>query len=390
VKGLEGLEPLLRGFASPEEGLQEEFIETVGVEFARDVTRRFSEQHLIHLGPSAAGLRDAVEAWMASSVGFAASWDPVVGIVGEIVMGAEPLPPHAAAARIGLWLGTSGVPGSWELAVDPPARLRWEHWVLPTAKAVRLDSDGHQAQVTAFANGGREEVVFSSHEGRWVAERAVACPQVPFDRSSISLMFRSAIQAPEWEFLWEDAVSDEEADEVVAGYREAASLLRAHAPEYLVWVDRIMRYVIPLIGAPGRINSGSNRGAPASSHISTNATPAGLAEMLVHESSHQYYYLLTRLGSADDGSDLTEYYSPVKQRGRPIAYILLAYHAFANVLLMTRRFLEAGVVDEHGYLERNEEDLPAVLATLEAGLRQTTALTPIGRALWEPLADRIR
>ncbi len=107
--------------------------------------------------------------------------------------------------------------------------------------------------------------------------------------------------------------------------------------------------------------------------------------MLIHEVTHQYYYLLTRVGQVEDGTDSNLYFSPAKQCGRPIYFILIAYHAFANVLLFSRRCLAAGYDDPRGYLERNLAELSGWLETFESHLNQTNALTDIGTALWMPL-----
>jgi HEXXH motif-containing protein len=123
--------------------------------------------------------------------------------------------------------------------------------------------------------------------------------------------------------------------------------------------------------------------------MSVGSNPLALAEMLIHEATHQYYHLLTRVAPVHDGSDDNLYYSPVKRRGRPLPFILLAYHAFGNVLLFTRACIQAGVPDPQQYLRKNEAELVPQLQQLEEGLRQTRALTPAGLALWRGLADRI-
>ena len=110
--------------------------------------------------------------------------------------------------------------------------------------------------------------------------------------------------------------------------------------------------------------------------------------MLVHESSHQYFYVLQHFGSIADGSDTELYYSPVKRTGRPVTAILLAYHAFANVLLYYRECLERNL-DDDGYCAKNEKQAVIELAQLECALQATPSLTPLGQALWEPLSQRI-
>ena len=61
--------------------------------------------------------------------------------------------------------------------------------------------------------------------------------------------------------------------------------------------------------------------------------PMDIAEVLVHECAHQYFYLLAYVGPYDDGSDERLYWSPPLRRNRPLSRILMAYHALANVRL---------------------------------------------------------
>jgi hypothetical protein len=52
---------------------------------------------------------------------------------------------------------------------------------------------------------------------------------------------------------------------------------------------------------------------------------------------------------------------------------VLAYHAFANVFLFSRKCLEAGYPDTDGHLARNTIDLPPQLNQLEEALHETAA-----------------
>ena len=113
-------------------------------------------------------------------------------------------------------------------------------------------------------------------------------------------------------------------------HQEGMALLRRYAPEYADWVLRVIRVIVPLKSNNGRINSGSSRTEPGVIHATVDCGTESYPEMLVHEASHQYYYVVRRVGDVDDGSDPTLYYSPVKETGRPIAMILLTYHAFCQ------------------------------------------------------------
>jgi HEXXH motif-containing protein len=175
----------------------------------------------------------------------------------------------------------------------------------------------------------------------------------------------------------------------VAEFDAALSLIGDYAGTYLPWVGCVLRYLVPLKWKLGLASSSSsdNR-APGVVLFANDHSCFALAEVLVHEASHQYFFVLNRRGTIDDGSDTNLYYSPFREMDRPIFFILMAYHAFANVLLFYREALAHDLSPEHLSRDR-EEELASKLAVLEPVLRGTTALTPLGRALWEPLYERI-
>jgi HEXXH motif-containing protein len=109
--------------------------------------------------------------------------------------------------------------------------------------------------------------------------------------------------------------------------------------------------------------------------------------MLIHEATHQYFHLLARYGALDDGTG-EMYFSPIKGTERPVNMILLAYHAFGNVLLFYRLCRRKRLKDA-GYCRKNELQLLPQLRKLEEALVHTNALTPLGEALWRPLAVRL-
>jgi HEXXH motif-containing protein len=121
---------------------------------------------------------------------------------------------------------------------------------------------------------------------------------------------------------------------------------------------------------------------------STSFDPLSLAEILVHEASHQYFYLLEQLGPVEDGTDTNLYFSPVRNTERPLRAILLAYHAFANMLLFYRAAGSSGAADARVCSSR-EKGIEKQVEGLRQTLRATPALTGYGRAIWEPLEARL-
>ena len=136
--------------------------------------------------------------------------------------------------------------------------------------------------------------------------------------------------------------------------------------------------------APDRLVSGSIQGQLGLLYISNTSDQLAIAEMLIHEASHQYYYLLSRLGAMDDGSDHKLYLNPFINALRPLARIVLGYHAFANVWMFYKTSIDVGF----GQVDRCAHQMDTIMKRLENMqdiVDGNAALTPIGKALVEPL-----
>ena len=120
--------------------------------------------------------------------------------------------------------------------------------------------------------------------------------------------------------------------------------------------------------------------------ISAPASPIAIAELLVHECSHQYFHLAEEFGPIQDPEDKTAYWSPVAKRYRPIGRILCAMHAFANLELFYGQCIERGF-DDHGYARCCCETHRSEIAELRKALATSRGLTPVGQDLWAPLME---
>lgn len=167
---------------------------------------------------------------------------------------------------------------------------------------------------------------------------------------------------------------------------QTLDLLEEHLPHYFDWVTRIIRRVVVLHAGPNVLHSGSPEHQYGTIFISDNTRVLSVAEMLIHESSHQYLELLNKLGPTVDPNHTQLYYSPAKQCDRPLHRILLAYHAFANVMLFYRGVAECGLTDARS--AKFQSLLNDELRQLEQPLRENDAILPLGRALVEPLIAR--
>lgn len=171
---------------------------------------------------------------------------------------------------------------------------------------------------------------------------------------------------------------------------DACSLLDEVSPGYAVWSQYLLSAVVPLDAPQGYQISASHWHRRGEVMMSWRLRPEQLAEILVHEASHQHFFMAGMLSPYDDGSDQSLYYSPVVKTERPLAKILLAYHAFANVILffrLAREHLSGG--GQH-WLDRESKKVLEELDQLEKPLRSSHALTPLGNSLWQPLASQLK
>lgn len=257
-----------------------------------------------------------------------------------------------------------------------PLELAWSSDLGNLYKAIRSgDEDYAMKSATAFAlmAGAAQAVRLSSiGSGR---RRLVLLPrQAALD----SGVFRDVDDAA--------LALDTFSPDLLEVLTQALDLLEAHLPHYFDWVVRIIRRVVVLQSGRNVLHSGSPEHQYGTILISDNFRVLSVAEMLIHEASHQYFELLNKLGPTVDSSHTELYYSPVKQCDRPLHKILLAYHAFANVMLFYRGVAECGLADSR--IAKFQSVLNDELRQLEQPLLKNDAILPIGRALVEPLIAR--
>lgn len=380
------MEEMYSGFSCPAEKLNERFVDLLTTEYAREYVSRFIGKFEGHLSRNGSGATSVLTRWAEGEADFRTVWDPAFGGIRKAVLFDQQEDAARRAASLILRLHQGGCPGDWELTLGTPVRLNWGRWLLPPADRIAVSCRADSAVVRLRHGAAAAEAKFWRSSDRWCADGAEPLPVIGGDGGDrLVLMTRQALEPSNSEEIGH-LVMETGLDSAVTSIQAALSVLAEYAPEYLTWVDRVLRYVIPLRGVNSMIRSGSSYDQPGLVQMTVEAKPVAIAEMLVHESSHQYYQILCRLGAVDDGSDSRLYYSPVKQTGRPISYILLAYHAFSNVLLFYRKCHDA----DTGYCQENEAAVRSQLLQLEPALRDTPSLTPIGRALWEPLSSRIQ
>ena len=323
-------------------------------------------------------------------------WHPSVGCLQQTSAGLG----DDAIQRIvevGLMAALDGVSGNWSFDLLSGTNLWVGRWLIPNVVGgvVEATEDAVDASLK-FGNATSHSIRLekTSNDNEWLAvslpPKTITFPRVSLaSEGSISLV-PGALAAPNLTTLYPGAEFHsldcfEQFSELLVN---AGDLIDQNAPEYLDWVTGVVAYVTPTTAPGGMQGSSSNYRFPGHIVMSDDQRPIGMAEMLVHEASHQRFHIAARLGPVDDGSDSRVHYSSLARKDRPIDRILLAFHAQANIVLFYQTCLQAGL-DDGGYCSNHMHDQFERLEQLHSVLRQTDALTPVGLALWRPLVERV-
>lgn len=390
---LDGLEVAYTGFSCPFEPFDESFAQLISGEYARSVLDLFVKQFSGALTQTGGGLDALFSRLLVADLPLELTWSSALGNL----YGATRLqdPEHACreAATFALMAGTQGISNEWKLGLSKPAVFFWGDWVLPECDELRVASDNAGARIELALGSERTQITFTRHaEGSgWECDtpgRTVRLPTFGSGTRQLVLLPRSAALSAGFFGDDEDAANalEDFSPEVMETLTRALELLKRHVPPYFEWVMRIIKRVTILHSEQNLLRSGSHQNQHGTIHISNNLRVLFVAEMLVHEASHQYLELLRKLGPTVDPTHDKLYYSPVKRCDRPLHKILLAYHAFANVMLFYRGVTERGLTDE--LFENQRNVLTDELRQLEQPLIGVDAITPIGRALVDPLIER--
>ena len=108
--------------------------------------------------------------------------------------------------------------------------------------------------------------------------------------------------------------------------------------------------------------------------------------MLVHESSHQHFFLAKHLGPIDDGSDKNQYFSPMVNDNRPLEKMLLAYHALINMGSLYRAMKGLNATHQD-FVSKRIGYIFKKLEHVEPVVRDARAFSEMGQAIYDRLAE---
>ncbi len=157
--------------------------------------------------------------------------------------------------------------------------------------------------------------------------------------------------------------------------REAMAILAKADIRIRDWVLEGIHTIVGVIAANNYDFSQSTAKFRGSSIISINRHPVDIAEMLVHEASHQHFFLLQDICRLVEPGTPETLYSPITDMQRPIEKVLLGYHAAANILNFYNRY---GPLDDTAPVRTRWDAMKAMCAVFAAELDQASSLTQEG------------
>lgn len=352
------------------------------MQYATSMIELFLDRFRDGLNNVAVGVTDLLAKTSSDNAGdFEIFWSSAPAAILEALQTGGTVASQRAAAESLLHFGANRVLGDWEIQLRQPAIFVWGSWLLPEADRLAVENDGNTARILASLDGVKSEsrLYWSPEQGAWLTDDLKRLPSVDDGTYSVSLLLNEADPRLKCDNRVLEQISP-------AGYESlsrAFQLLREIAPKYYIWITRVLRRLVVVEAPKNTLRSGNQEGYCGSFYISECLDPLLVAEMFVHESTHQYYHALVRLEDVNDNSDKTMYYSPFVQRERTLDRLVLAYHAFANVHLFYRECFNSGA-----YRREDRKDLATLendLAAVEQTIMASDKLTSVGRALVEPL-----
>ena len=286
----------------------------------------------------------ALSSFFAPGNPFSHYWTPAIPTCLLSALNEKRLPPSSALLDLLVHATLLGIEGSFKVKLTGARRINWgDISVLLEGSVGILSQNGDkrlQNKEHCYPLLLDERKHFMLHEG-----------------NVICLLTQQ--NCPSWYTV--DVPLVGQLEPRVIGYLSAAlDLLFASAPEYYSWVTEIVKH-IAIIDAPDeRLHSCSSLLCWGAIAVSPCTSPLRTCEMLVHEASHQYFHLLSRLFPPVEQD--AEFYSPLKNKLRPLSKLMLGYHAFANVYLFYRKCASVDALHTEvlGLLPQVASDLDAM------------------------------
>jgi hypothetical protein len=376
------------GFACPQEPIDVALMEDIATTHYRRALRTFASRHgeLI----ASAGTRsliDLYERWFPQA-DFETVWHVSFGKMREVLAEQQFQATRQdillSAARLGLRLCERGMTGAWSIPLEAKHRFRFDRVIFPECD--RIDVEANSAETTFWLHNDGQKTKFTRATMSKVPGM-IEIPQFSTGSRSVGVLIPETPEGTEnKEFAF--TADEETRRQIISGYGTAIAILKEYCPIYIPFVDRLLRHLVPVKPMPGGyIGGGSLRDNPGTVKLPFEREPVGIAANFGHECAHQHYFLLRGKGRLEDGSDQKLYNCAFVEGARDLPSLVLTYHAFANESIVLRTCEVKGINDP--YAGDRAERIRYNLQPIEDILAKSTALTPLGQALFKPAMEHL-
>lgn len=309
------------------------------------------------------GVAAALEEWVSRLQPLDASWQASVSKLGRCIFEEGKDPDNERVGR---------------LLLDLSAGLRDMDYTFDVSSGLPLLYDGriHAADgpVRVFRQGG-QTAVYGLDTGLYLSRDGAI--QIVETRQSVDSLCRDGAPAVPIDlsqvrdYGWASEIS------------EGLDLMARVDPGYDVWVRRLLNTLILTSRLENRTCSGSWSDTSGTVYMSQPNSLLEVGEVLIHECAHQHFHLACRVSPMKTDAEKGRYFSPPVGRDRPLDMILIAYHAFANVLTYYERAFDMSLGDQ---LSHNRYDsFSQEVAVLEGYLDGNPGLSDLGQIVFSTL-----
>jgi HEXXH motif-containing protein len=327
---------------------------------------------------------------------FAAAWAPELG-TGCLALREKN--GERGAVQTLLAMVAQGCSGSWDIELRDPHQVSFAGYCLNVSGHLRCEHHDGNLHLSLGTNNGGQDAVFHFTDLGWRVDDDRASPGALFLRRPT---FLTAAGFEDCYVLACEQLQDDASDDIMVWPplppRDGADGLQAAAAEstskalelisglgehYRDWLKPMLRGIVASRRrdtTTGR--SGSCPDQPGVIHVAfPTVSEEELGETLIHEVSHQYFFLLGYVAPLVDPADETLYYSSFKGRMRNIDRILLALHATANMTVYW-----SDLIHQQGRTPRRTAALRNALehtSKLGAVVDDSEGVTAAGQQLWK-------
>lgn len=368
-------------FSNPFEKIKNPIVEIATITFFRNSLKLFIESNQDIFSKISEGISDIFQLFITSCADYRLYADYSISCL-DLVSYQTENEKMQAIANIACYLSVNGFNSKWHLEDINLNSIYFDAFLFDSAIISGIKNDP--------SNG---KMVFTTSKG-----------DVEFDYNNLSrnLDFRRIQRTNTGNIvvfpvqftpkIWKDRIMGDSAFDANANYlakvESALAVLKNNASSYFNWVTKITNKIIVFDSdSNSHIKSGSWEEAMGLYNLSINHDVYIIAELLVHESSHQYFNLLKKIDDFTEENDCL-YYSAAVNKDRPLWAILIAYHAFANIVLFYRMLIDNKAEGKEIVKEREKENLQLV-NSLSIHLVNNPYLTNTGKTLFFSLHERL-